>query len=125
MTLPGPSARGFDLLLLLPVLSGLLALRAVRRGEQRRHGHLMAVAVTLVALIALLHPADVPAHTPTAGWSWLALAASTMLLGRWALAWREGRSRWRHAPQLHRAAGMTTLLSFALLLVLWLLRAWT
>lgn len=115
---------GFDLLLLLPVLSGALALRAVRRGEQRQHGHLMAVTVVLVGLIVGLHPADAPVHTLQASRGWLALATATMLLGRWALAWREGRSRWRHGPRLHRTAGLLTLISLALLIVLWLLRTW-
>lgn len=125
MILGHATVSGFDLLLLLPVLSGALALRAVRRGEQRRHGHLMAVAVALAGLLLALRPAAVPVHALQAAWGWLALAAATMFLGRWALAWREGHSRWRHAPRLHRTAGRLTLLSFALLLALWLLRPWT
>lgn len=124
MILAGAATRGLDLLLCLPVLSGALALRAVRRGEQRQHGHLMAATVVLVGLIIGLQPADVPDLTLMAGWGWLALAASTMLLGRWALAWREGRTRWRHGPRLHRTAGLLTLISLALLIVLWLLRSW-
>jgi hypothetical protein len=49
-------------------------------------------------------------------------AAMTVLLGRKALAWREGRSTQAFLPRLHRASGAATLTVLALTTVLWLLR---
>ena len=111
-----------DLLLIPAVLLLALALRAVRRGEHRLHGHLMAAGFTVAAIRMALHPRTLSlVHLRTA----LALAAlvgATVLLGRRALAWREGASRRPGAPRLHRGAGATTLMLSFLALVLWLFR---
>ena len=65
-----------------------LALRAVRRGEHRLHGHLMTSAFTLAGLRLLLHPGSL-AQTQLSAWGLtLAAAGTTILLGRKALAWR-------------------------------------
>lgn len=111
-----------DLLLLPAAILLALALRAVRRGDHRLHGHLMAATVTIVILRILLHPRTLaPQHRAL----WLALLAAaglTLLLGRRALAWREGRSLRAIAPRLHRAAGVFTLVLTTLTLVVWFLR---
>lgn len=99
-----------------------LALRAVRRGEYRLHGHLMATAFTLIGLRLLLHPRDLMRpHL----WLWLvtlAAAGTTVLLGRMALAWREARSTRTALPRIHRAFGATTLIGLAITTLIWLLR---
>lgn len=115
--------RTSDLLLLLPVLLAGFALRAVRRGDQRRHGHLMAAAVALVGVYLLTGRAAIPPTERVLGLGWLGLAVLTLLLGRQALAWREGRTLWRQGPRVHRALGVFTLVSAVLLLLAGLLRS--
>lgn len=110
-------------LLLIPAAAMLaLALRAVRRGEHRLHGHLMAAAVALVFLRVLLHPRALEAHHQALWLALLGTAGGTLLLGRAALAWREGRSTRSAFPRLHRAAGTLTLALAVLTLAAWLLR---
>lgn len=111
-----------DLLLIPAVLVLALALRAVRRGDHRLHGHLMAAAVTVVALRIFLHPRSLDKHHLTLWLLLLASAGSTLLLGRAALAWREGRSTRSAVPRIHRAAGALTLTLAAFTLVAWFLR---
>ena len=111
-----------DLLLIPAVLLMASALRAVRQGEHRLHGYLMTAAFTLVALRMLLRPRAFPPYHLEAGLVLLGLVGLTMLLGRMALAWRETLSRRSHAPRIHRAAGVLTLVCFALFLAVWLLR---
>jgi hypothetical protein len=112
-----------DLLLPPAALLLMLALRAVRRGEYRLHGHLMAAGFTVIGLRLLLN---------SRSYSWLHLglwaatlgaAGTTLLLGRISLAWREGRSTRAHIPRIHRAFGATTLALLALATAAWLLRA--
>jgi hypothetical protein len=111
-----------DLLLIPAALLVILALRAARRGDHRLHGYCMTAALTLVGLRLLLHPRDLARlHLIT----WLAslgLAGTTALLGRMALAWREGHSSRAALPRLHRAFGTATLIGLALTTVVWLLR---
>jgi hypothetical protein len=111
-----------DLLLLPSLLLVALALRAVRRGEHRLHGHLMAATFTLVGLWVVLWPRSFPPHHLQGALTVLGLAGFTIFLGRRALAWREDRSRNSHAPRMHRTAGVLTLISFASALTIWLLR---
>jgi hypothetical protein len=111
-----------DVLLVPAAILVILALRAVHRGAQRLHGYLMTAAFTVLGLRMLLRPRAFPPWHLEAGLVVLGLAGATLLLGRVALAWREGRSRKRHASRMHRSSGVITLLSFALALVLWLLR---
>jgi len=59
-----------------------------------------------------------PAHVDAA----LQRPGTTLLLGRAALAWREGRSDRSFIPRLHRAAGALTLALTACTLVVWFLR---
>jgi len=111
-----------DLLLIPAVLLVVFALRAVRQGEYRLHGHLMAAVVTVVGLRLLLHSRE---WTPFQLAPWLAafaLAGTTLLLGRMALAWREGRNTQAFIPRIHRAFGAATLILLALSTVAWLLR---
>ncbi|HEX9010067.1 MAG TPA: hypothetical protein VF804_06855 [Holophagaceae bacterium] len=111
-----------DLILVPAALLLALGLRAVRRGDPRIHGHLMAAAFTLVGIrLALPFPYLPHAHR-NLGLGLLALAAGTILLGRQALAWREGRSHRAMLPRIHRAAGTFTLAVAALAAVAWLLR---
>ena len=112
-----------DLLLIPVALLVLLALRAVRRGEHRQHGYLMSAAFTLVGLRLLLHPRDLNRFHLIIWLLTLVVAAVTMLLGRAALAWREGRSTRATIPRLHRALGAATLIGLALTTVVWLLRS--
>ena len=111
-----------DILLIPAALLLALALRAVRRGDHRLHGHLMTAGLTLIGLRLILHPRNLPTlHRPI----WLgilALAGVTVLLGRMALAWREGRSTRTAFPRIHRAFGATTLIGLALTTLIWLLR---
>jgi hypothetical protein len=111
-----------DLLLIPAAFLLAFALRAVRRGEHRLHGHLMAATVTLVMLRVLLHPRTLAAHHLTLWLVLLSVAGGTLLLGRAALAWREGRSQRAGIPRLHRAAGAFTLLLTAFTLAVWFLR---
>ena len=111
-----------DLLLIPALLLLVLALRAIRQGEHRLHGHLMAAAFTLIGLRVLLFPRDLTRFQLTL-WLATALAAgTTLLLGRKALAWREGRSTQAFVPRIHRAAGAATLTALAITTILWLLR---
>lgn len=111
-----------DLLLLPAVLLVAWALRAVRQGDHRLHGHLMTAAFTVVALRMVLRPRAFPPYHLEAGLVVLGLAGATMLLGRRALAWRETRSQRNQAPRVHRTAGVLTLVSLTLALAVWLLR---
>lgn len=52
----------------------------------------------------------------------LVLLGCTLVLGRSALAWREGRSRHAGVPRFHRAAGTLSLVGLALAVTAWLLR---
>jgi hypothetical protein len=111
-----------DLLFIPAAVLLVFALRAVRLGDYRLHGYLMVATVTVVILRLLLHPRSLATHH-FALWSLLLLlAGTTMLLGRLALAWREGRSGPSVIPRLHRTAGALTLAWIAVTLVLWFLR---
>lgn len=111
-----------DLLLLPAALLLTLGLRAARRGDSRHHGHLMAAAFALVGLrLALSFPHLPHAHRGL-GLGLFILVISTILLGRQALAWREGRSQHPAVPRIHRAAGTSTLVVAALAALAWLLR---
>jgi hypothetical protein len=110
-----------DLILLPAALLLALGLRSVRRGDPRHHGHLMTAAVTLVGIRLALPFPYLPRTHRSLGLGLLALAALTILLGRQALAWREGRSRRAAFPRLHRAAGAATLVALTLGAVAWLL----
>jgi len=111
-----------DLLLIPVALLLVLGVRAVRGGEHRLHGHLMAAAITLTGLRILLHPRMLrPLHLAL----WLAtlgLASTTLLFGRKALAWREARSSQSIYPRIHRALGTLTLTSLVVTVAIWLLR---
>jgi hypothetical protein len=111
-----------DLLLIPAAILLALALRAVRRGEHRLHGHLMMAAFTVIGLRILLHPRSLGRQQLVLWLAVLAAAGSTMLLGRAALAWREGRSARSAIPRIHRASGAFTLMLSALTLLVWLLR---
>lgn len=111
-----------DLLLLPAALLVALALGAVRRGEHRLHGHLMAAAVTITGLRILLYPR---AFTTLHLGLWLvvlSLAGTTLLLGRQALAWRESRGSRQGLPRVHRAFGAATLIGLGCTALVWLLR---
>lgn len=111
-----------DLLLIPAAILLVFALRAVRRGEHRLHGYLMMATFTVIFLRVTLHPRGLgPLHLVL----WLVVlvaAGSTLLLGRAALAWREGRSVRSGIPRVHRAAGALTLVLAILTLAAWLLR---
>lgn len=111
-----------DLLLLPATLLLVLGIRAVRRGEQRQHGHLMTGAFTFIGLRILLPPHLLrPMHL--ALWlGVLGLAGTTLLLGRKALAWREARSDQAVYPRIHRAMGILTLIGLGFTALVWLLR---
>jgi hypothetical protein len=111
-----------DLLLIPAAVLLALALRAVRRGEHRLHGHLMTATVTVVFLRVSLHPRALQSHHLALWLTLLAAAGGTLLLGRAALAWREGRSARSAVPRLHRTAGALTLALAALTLAVWFLR---
>ena len=111
-----------DLLLLPAALMLALGLHAVRRGEPRRHAHLMAAALALVAVRASLAFRSLPGVERSAAVGLLVCGGFTMALGRKALAWREGRSRRAALPRFHRAAGALTLILLALAAVAWMLR---
>jgi hypothetical protein len=111
-----------DLLLIPAALLLAFALRAVRRGDHRLHGHLMVATVTVVVLRILLQPRTLERHHLALWLLLLGSAGGTLLLGRAALAWREGRSTWSVVPRLHRAAGTLTLTLAAFTLAVWFLR---
>ena len=114
-----------DLLLIPAAFLLVLALRAARQGDHRLHGYLMVATVTVVLLRVILHPRTLAEHHLVL-WSALLLAAgTTLLLGRAALAWREGRSTRSAIPWIHRTAGTLTLVLTALTLVVWFLRTRT
>jgi len=112
-----------DLLLIPAAIVLALALRAVRRGDHRLHGHLMAAAVTVVLLRVVLHPRALAPHHLTLWLILLGAACTTLLLGRAALAWREGQGRKPWIPRVHRAAGATTLVLTLFVLTVWFLRS--
>ena len=111
-----------DLLLIPAALVLVLGLRAVRRGEHRLHGHLMAAAITVTGLRVLLYPRGFAPLHPALWLTTLGLAGTTLLLGRMALAWRESRSHHSAIPRLHRAFGAATLIGLAFTTLAWLLR---
>jgi hypothetical protein len=82
----------------------------------------MVATVTVVILRLLLHPRTLATQHFALWAALLAMAGTTMLLGRAALAWREGRSSRSYIPRLHRAAGALTLVMTAVTLVVWFLR---
>lgn len=111
-----------DLLLIPAAILLVSALGAVRKGEHRLHGHLMSAAFTLVALRLLLYPRNF-AKVHLATWLLtLGAAGTTVLMGRLALAWREGRSTHAAIPRVHRALGALTLTGLALTTLAWMLR---
>jgi len=111
-----------DLLLIPAALLLTFALRAVRRGDHRLHGHLMMATFTVVFLRIILHPRSLGRLHLALWLAVLAAAGSTLLLGRAALAWREGRSARSGIPRVHRASGTFTLALAALTLAVWFLR---
>ena len=111
-----------DLILIPAALLLVLGLRSARRGDFRHHGHLMSAGVTLVGIRLALPFTYLPRTHQSLGLAVLALAAGTILLGRRALAWREGRSRQAGFPRIHRAAGAFTLIVLAFSVLAWLLR---
>jgi len=111
-----------DILLIPAALLLILALRAVRRGDHRLHGHLMIAAFTLIGLRLVLHPRNLSPHHSILWLITLAAAGTTILLGRMALAWREGRSTRTSAPRIHRAFGTATLVGLVLTTLVWLMR---
>jgi hypothetical protein len=111
-----------DVLLIPAVLMVILALREVHLGAHRMHGYLMTAAFTVVGLRLLLRPRAFPPGYLETALAVLGLAGGTMLLGRTALAWREGRSRRHQIPRLHRTMGVFSLVASALALAFWLLR---
>lgn len=111
-----------DVLLIPALLMLAFGLRAVWQGDHRLHGHLMSAAFTLVGLRVLLFPRALAPLQLTA-WLVTAMAAgTTVLLGRKALAWREGRSTLTFLPRVHRASGAATLAVLAVTTLIWLLR---
>jgi len=111
-----------DLLLIPAAILLALALRAVRRGEHRLHGHLMMAAFTVIGLRVLLYPRDLTRPHLLSWLSVLSVAGMTMLAGRAALAWRETRSTRTAAPRIHRTFGAATLIGLALATLIWMLR---
>jgi hypothetical protein len=111
-----------DLLFIPAAVLLACALRAVRHGDHRLHGYLMVATVTVVILRMLLHPRTLATHDFALWTALLAMAGTTLLLGRTTLAWREGRSDRSALPRIHRAAGALTLVMTAVTLVVWFLR---
>jgi hypothetical protein len=111
-----------DLLFIPAAVLLACALRAVRQGDHRLHGYLMVATVTVVILRVLLHPRTLSPHHFALWMALLVLAGTTLLLGRAALAWREGRSNRSALPRIHRAAGALTLVMTTFILVVWFLR---
>jgi hypothetical protein len=112
-----------DLLLIPAALLLAAALRAVRHGDYRLHGHLMTGTFTIVGLRVLLYPRGLVWLHLTTWLLTLAAAGLTILLGRRALAWRETRSFETATPRLHRLSGVATLSGLAITTLLWLLRS--
>ena len=104
------------------VLMLALALRAARRGEHRLHGHLMSAALTLVGLRVLLFPRELTRFQLSIWVASAMVAGATVLLGRKALAWREGRGTQAILPRIHRAFGAATLAVLTITTIIWLLR---
>lgn len=113
-----------DLLLILPATLLGLALQAVHRGDYRRHAHFMIAAVACIALGLCLAYPGLPAPVRPLAMALLGLLGVTALLGRGALAWREGHPRFARVPRLHRGMGALSLVGLALGLGAWLLRRW-
>ncbi|WP_243321979.1 hypothetical protein [Geothrix sp. SG200] len=111
-----------DLLLIPAAILLGFALRAVQRGDHRLHGHLMAATVTVVLLRVVLHPRALALRHILLWLALLAVAGTTLLLGRAALAWREGRSTRAAIPRIHRAAGALTLILALFTLAAWFLQ---
>lgn len=111
-----------DLLFIPAAMLLAFALRAVRHGDHRLHGYLMVATVTVVILRLLLHPRTLATPHFALWAALLAMAGTTLVLGRAALAWREGRSNRSYIPRFHRAAGALTLVMTAVTLVVWFLR---
>ena len=111
-----------DLLFIPAAVLLACALLAVRRGDHRLHGYLMVATVTVVVLRMVLHPRTLETHHFALWSALLVVAGTTLLLGRAALAWREGRSDRSAIPRIHRTAGTLTLLLTAATLVVWFLR---
>ena len=82
----------------------------------------MSAAFTLVGLRVLLFPRDLTRFQLTLWLATAMAAATTVLLGRKALAWREGRSTRAFVPRIHRASGAATLTALAITTIIWLLR---
>jgi len=82
----------------------------------------MTATVTVVLLRVILHPRTLSTQHLALWLTLLAAAALTLLLGRGALGWREGRSTRSILPRLHRTAGALTLALTALTLAVWFLR---
>jgi hypothetical protein len=111
-----------DLLFLPAAVLLACALLAARRGDHRLHGYLMVATVTVVILRVILQPRALAPHHLALWLALLAAASLTLLLGRTALAWREGRSDRSAIPRIHRTAGTLTLLLATATLVVWFLR---
>ena|ERR1035438_3322902 len=111
-----------DLFLIPAALLLILALRAVRRGDHRLHGHLMIAAFTLIGLRLVLHPRGLSPHHRAIWFITLAAAGTTIFLGRMALAWREGRSTHSAFPRIHRKFGAATLVGLTIATLVWLMR---
>lgn len=111
------------LLILLTVLLGL-ALHAAHRGDHRRHGHIMITVIGCFTLGCYLAYPELPAPVRPLAMALLILLGVTALLGRGALAWREGHLRFARVPRLHRALGAISLISLAIGLGAWLLGRW-
>ena len=111
-----------DLLLIPAALLLILAIRSVRRGDHRLHGHLMTAVFTIIGLRLVLHPRELTPHHRAIWLFLLATAGTTILLGRMALAWRETRSTHRAFPRIHRGFGTVTLMCLAIATLVWLMR---
>ena len=111
-------------LLLIPVLPlAILALRAMRRGDYRLHGHLMLATWACILLRSAWAFPTLAAPPRRVLAMLLGLALATLGLGRLALAWREGDTRLARAPRFHRAMGTVTLIGLALVLAAWCLHS--
>lgn len=82
----------------------------------------MSAAFTLVGLRILLFPRDLTRFQLTLWLATAMAAGTTVLLGRKALAWREGRSTRAFVSRIHRACGAATLTALAITTIIWLLR---
>jgi hypothetical protein len=111
-----------DLLFIPAAFLLAFALRAVRQGDHRLHGYLMVATITVVILRHILHPRMLTPQHFTLWMALLPVVGTTLLLGRAALAWREGRSMRAALPRIHRSAGTFTLVVTACILTVWFLR---